>query len=157
MALRERKHRLEPGRRSARRCVGVAVPTLASLVATACGTLGQLPSTCLRKPASYDWQLLDDTRVLVWTLPDAVPYDLTLGSSLPELRNARDLELIDGNRDGLVCGDGWDSAGAVQTEEGYVSDSVPVLYVSRANDASVAELKTKYAETLEPRRPSTGS
>lgn len=109
---------------------------------------------CVPEPVLYDWQRLDAGNVIVWTLPDEQAYHVGLDSDLQALGVASSLEFVDGNRDGYLCADGWDSLLAVAAASGSAQDGAParemaaIHYVSPVRASGVAALRDSYAATL---------
>jgi hypothetical protein len=145
------------------RATGVGVLIVASI---GCASIERTPqgevADCMREPALFDWQPLDAGNVIVWTYPTEQAYHIALDSDLRLLTTASALELVDGNRDGLVCDAGWDSLLAIASAPGddrassSTGAEAAIYYVSPLTPDDVASLREAHAETLGERFRGSG-
>ena len=108
---------------------------------------------CARLPSLFDWQALDDSTLIVWPAAVEDVYELALASPIEGLAAADEVaaELLDGNQDGLICGDGLDSFIARlggDDSEATVEVTAEVYYVERLNARAISERLTTYADTV---------
>jgi hypothetical protein len=86
--------------------IGVVLPACATETAS---VAGKPTSDCVFYSALYDWQLLDDTNLVVWVPGKDDAYHMVLTAPLPGLKSAYKLGYIDATKDGRLCGDGHDA------------------------------------------------
>lgn len=113
---------------------------------------------CMPEPALYEWQVLDASNLVVWLLPSEIPYHVALEEPVPEAGAVAAMQFVDGNRDGLICGEGSDSL-RLADEEAPEADSVreqgPVAGIRSLRPLSrvaLEELREMHRETLGVRR-----
>lgn len=124
----------------------------APLALAGCATSPVAGLHCLADREPYEWQSLDADAAIVWTLPTLTAYRIAFEEPLTELGGAQgaQLDLIDGNRDGLICDQGWDSAGAFADDA--MVDAATIAFVDRVDSHAVAALRSNHRQTLSPRQ-----
>jgi hypothetical protein len=120
-------------------------------------------SHCFIEPTLYDWQRLDADEIVVWSLPEERAYHVTLAQELTDLRSADGLEFADGNNDGLLCSEGWDSlitarGRAISSPaSATLGQSSRIYFVSRVNERAVDKLRLRHAATRGDRTRGVGA
>lgn len=137
-----------------------AAGTLCLMLAS-CATTQPVASTalCLQRPTLFDWQALDDQTLLVWVGGKALPQELTLDHRIEGLASDPPgfLELIDGDHDGEICGQGFDSVALWSDQPDPDSGvsapigSATIDIVEKLNALALDERLSEHAATLGPR------
>jgi hypothetical protein len=137
----------------------------AALVAVALAACAPLQkdgdaARCFAEPEIFEWQALDDQRLLVWTHPREELLEVTLAEKIEGLTDDKPLsiELVDGDHDGEICSQGLDSATVWSKVANDGEPAIPVgdadvYFVDRLNDRALAERLKEYATTHGPKQP----
>jgi len=107
-------------------------------------------------PALFGWQALDDGNLLIWPRAGALPHQLVLTHDIDGLASDPPglLQLIDGDHDGAICSEGFDSVGLWSDAAGDVPVTVgeaEVGFVEALNALALGERLREHATTLGPR------
>lgn len=128
------------------RAVGLAAATALGAACSSSTNLATMPASCVPEPVLFDWQRLDARNVLLWPAPGDAAYHLITAEPVDGSDSAESIEFADGNRDGLVCADGFDSLVVNMSSDG-VRDGATIALLSLANARAVDGLQQRYAET----------
>jgi len=90
-----------------------------------------------------NWQVLDDSSLVLWTSGDRDAYLVTLFRPSPELPFAIDLALQDGNRDGQLCAFGGD---AVITD-GPTSERLTINTLTKLSEKQLKDVLAAHEST----------
>jgi len=103
--------------------------------------------TCVFYSALYDWQILDNSNLVVWVPGTDDAYHLVLAMPLSGLRSAFKLGFVDGTNDGRLCNFGQD---AITVGENSRQQRSTIQTIERLNDATLAKLQELYTVRLAP-------
>jgi len=133
---------------AARAC---AIAVAAAL--SACASAAAKPQAAVRGAASRavcidvetlsDWQPVDDQQLLLWAPGDRRSHLLTLASPIVGMLFAEELDVVDGDLDGLICAHGEDEI-LVEDRPGGSASIAAIEYLS---EKRTAELRGEPAMT----------
>lgn len=141
---------------------GVVVAGASGIVGLTAGIAGcqTMPESryahCMFDPKEFNWQRLDRSNFVVWSLPSRQAYLLKLDEKL-DRRMPAEITFVDGNKDGLLCGDGWDSVMATErlplTSGTRITSRrvANIFFVEPLTDGGLAHLRSAYQYTMGPR------
>jgi hypothetical protein len=97
---------------------------------------------CIHVEALSDWQPLDEYHLLLWAPGDGRAHLLMLASPIAALPFTDELDVVDGDLDGLICDVGRDEI-FVATGPG---GSAPIASIEYLTEERTAELRAASAE-----------
>ena len=103
---------------------------------------------CLFEPAFAAWQTLDSYNVLIWPGPSRDGYRLRVHEGFDAIPEVPELAFIDGNRDGVICSDGWDALSLNDRTATQSPTVATVVSIASVDARAVDRLLERYASSL---------
>ena len=91
---------------------------------------------CIDVETLSDWQPVDDQQLLLWAPGDRRSHLLTLASPIVGLLFAEELDVVDGDLDGLICAHGGDEI-LVEDRPGGSASIAAIEYLSEKRTAEL--------------------
>ena len=139
-----------------------SVITASALIA-GCASVPQAADSahCLPRPALFTWQALDDASLLIWPNRGSPAREIALAHPIDGLSGNPPglLELIDGDHDGEICSEGFDSVALwsdgsdADTNSPMPVGEASVYFVENLNALGLAERLEEHAATHGPLAP----
>lgn len=100
---------------------------------------------CLFATQPSRWAVLDQKNLVVWG-PGRQAYEVSLFFPLPELPFSESLAFIDGDHNGMICGDSFDKIAIPNQPTANIPSSIESM--RRVDDAQLLALAEKYQVKL---------